>query len=225
MFWGFHSLLILLIVNLSSQTLGTSQVWFILLSRKTGNKPITLVGLFLIHQRQTTKKVQMFSCNGVIHSRKSWSVKLAGWLPRACRRRMQPHAWRAPSLHCSLVVLPTRRGCQAKDFLGAMRVLVWSMAVCKGKYSWQHWHWRSIPQSTGTPSCGLSLCFQVYASLSVIPSLFFTSMWITTPERNRKVRYCHEDNRKVIMFQIHFGLSSSLIQVVLTTARNQTPGN
>lgn len=175
-FWGFHSLLSLLIVNLSSQTLGTSQVWFILLSRKTGNKPITVVGLFLIHQRETTKMVQTFSCNGVIHSRKSWSMKLAGWLPRACRRRMQPHAWRALSLHCSLVVLPTHRGCQAKDFLGAVRVLVWSMTVCEGKYSWQqHWHCpgEASPGARGHPAVGFHCASRYTQGYQRSPLLFF----------------------------------------------------
>lgn len=43
MFWNFHSLLILLIVNLSSQTLSASPDLLILLGRKTGNKRVTLV--------------------------------------------------------------------------------------------------------------------------------------------------------------------------------------
>lgn len=116
----------------------------------------------------------MFSCNRVIHSRKSWSAKLAGWLPRACRRRMQRHAWRALSLHCSLVVLPTHRGCQAKDFLGAMRALVWSVTVCEGKYSWQHWHCpgEASPGARGHPAVGFHCASRYTQGYQWSPLLF-----------------------------------------------------
>lgn len=62
---------------------------------------------------------------------------------------------------------------------------------------------------------------------SISDSLFrsLTSMWITIPERNQNVGWSHEDNRKVTMFWIHFGLSSSLVQVVLATAGNLNPGD
>ena len=128
-------MLVLLIVSLSDKTLGTSQVWFISLSRKPGNKTITLVGLFLIHQREAAKMVQMFSCNGVIHRRRNWSMKLAWWQHKACKRRMQSHTRRAPSLYCSLAVLLKHRRCQAKHFHGAVRVLEYGIAVWEGKHS------------------------------------------------------------------------------------------
>lgn len=51
---------------------------------------------------------------------------------------------------------------------------------------------------------------------------YFTSMWITTPEKNEKVKYSHENNRKVSMFWIRLAISSSLMLVVLN-AGNLTP--
>lgn len=147
-----------------------------------------------MHRRETEKMVQMFSCGGVIHSRKSWSVKLVWWLHRPCRRGIWLCIVRTPSVACSLAVLAQHWGCQSKHLFGAMKV--WDIAVWEGKHFQQHWDSPGERHTQIWPSSVLpGVC------MAISDPIFLFSIWIIISERNGRMRCSLSITEKLQHFQ------------------------